>query len=400
MVLSGSAVAGRTRQSVGIGIRRRGNDVVLLHTDIPTRAQVDRLLDSRDPASVSIYVSTDPVSANVGERIELGNLAADAVTQLDDAGIAKRKRLAIEQEIGDLIEDEAFWRYQARSLALFGTPEGLTTFRLPNRLVSAVVVSNRFHLKPLLRTVTFPQVALVLALAQGSVRLVEVTADAAPAEIAVPDMPRDAASAAGRSSLADRAPVRRIQGSEGRKLRLRQYSRQVDQALRPFVGGVGVPLILAAAEPLDSIFRSVNSYPNLAPATIPGNPERTPDAELAARAREILDDLYAQELRQTSELFDIRLAEGRALFDVGDVARAATYGAIDTVLVDIDEVVPGSIDEETGAVIVSPAAGADRYGVVDEIARRAWLAGARVLALRRDEIPGQGSVAAILRYRI
>jgi hypothetical protein len=38
--------------------------------------------------------------------------------------------------------------------------------------------------------------------------------------------------------------------------------------------------------------------------------------------------------------------------------------------------------------------------VVDEIARRAWLAGGRVLAVRRDEIPGEGSVAAILRYPI
>ena len=82
------------------------------------------------------------------------------------------------------------------------------------------------------------------------------------------------------------------------------------------------------------------------------------------------------------------------------MARAATYGAIDTVLVDIDEVVPGSIDEETGAVTLSPTAGADGYGVVDEIARRTWLAGGRVLALRRDEIPAQRSVAAILRYRI
>ncbi|HTT27654.1 MAG TPA: hypothetical protein VMG37_04535 [Solirubrobacteraceae bacterium] len=59
-----------------------------------------------------------------------------------------------------------------------------------------------------------------------------------------------------------------------------------------------------------------------------------------------------------------------------------------------------AIDEETGAVALSPGSSADRYGVVDEIARRAWLAGARVLALRRDEIPAQGSVAAILRYRI
>jgi hypothetical protein len=361
---------------------------------------VNRLLLSRNPASVSIYVPTDPVSANVGERIELGNLAAEALTQLGDAGIAKRELLEVEQELGDLIEDEEFWRYQARSLATFVTPDGLTTFRLPNRLVSAVVASDRFYVKPLLRAVTFPQVALVLALAQGSVRVVEVSADVEPAEVAVPDLPRDAASAAGRSSLADRAPVRRIQGSEGRKLRLRQYARQIDQALRPFLGGIGVPLILAAAEPLDSIFRSVNSYPHLAPMTIAGNPERTPDAELAAGAREVLDDLYAQELREIRELLDVRLTEGRGLLDIGDVARAATYGAIDTVLVDIDEVVPGSIDEDTGAVTLSPTADGDRYGVVDEIARRAWLADGRVLAVRRDEIPAQGSVAAILRYPI
>src|SRR5690348_6094710 len=58
-------------------------------------------------------------------------------------------------------------------------------------------------------TVTFPQVAFVLALAQGSVRLIEVSADVEPTEVALPDMPQDAASAAGRSSIADRAPVRR-----------------------------------------------------------------------------------------------------------------------------------------------------------------------------------------------
>jgi hypothetical protein len=37
------------------------------------------------------------------------------------------------------------------------------------------------------------------------------------------------------------------------------------------------------------------------------------------------------------------------------------------------------------------------YGVVDEIARRVWLSGGRVLASRRDDVPGRNSVAAILR---
>ena len=82
------------------------------------------------------------------------------------------------------------------------------------------------------------------------------------------------------------------------------------------------------------------------------------------------------------------------------MSPAATCGAIDTVLVDIDEVVPGSVDEETGAVTLSTEPGADWYGVVDEIARRAWLAGGRVLAVRRDDVPGLGSVAAMLPYPI
>lgn len=373
---------------------------MILHTDIPTRANIDRLLENRDPASVSIYVPTDPASSNAGPRTALRNLGENALQQLRTAGIDARRLAAIEEELTDLLDDEAFWRYQARSLAVLVTPELLQTFRLPNRLLTNLEVGDRFFVKPLLRTVTFPQVAFVLALAQNSVRVIEVSADDAPAEVRISDLPSDAASAVGRASLADRAPVRRIQGDEGLKLRLRQYARHIDLALRPLLNGLDVPLILAAAEPLDSIFRSVNSYPHLAPDSIAGNPETTPDGELAARAREILDGLYATQLRRTRELFEERRAQGRGLVDIGDVARAATYGAVDTVLVDIDEVLRGTVDEQTGAVTLADGESAHDYGVVDEIARRAWLAGGTVLAVRREDVPGSTGVAAILRYPI
>ena len=373
---------------------------MLLHTDIPSRTQFKRLLLSRAPASVSIYLSTDPVTSNEAERIELGNLASDALDQLREADTPKPEVRAIEEELADLIDDEEFWRFQARSLAIFATPDYLITFRLPNRLQSAVEVADRFYVKPLLRTATFAQVALVLAIAQGSVRLIEVTPDLEPELVRVPDMPEDAASAARRSSLSDRAPMRRIQGSEGRKLRLTQYARKVDHALRPLLTGQDTPLILAATEPLDAIFRSVSSYPHLAPITIQGNPETTSDADLAAAARDVLDQLYKREIDEVRDLFEQRQAQDRGLLDIGDVARAATYGAVDTVLVDIDEVMHGAVDEETGAITLSQTPDAHDYGVVDEIARRVWLADGRVLAVRRDEIPEQGSVAAILRHPI
>jgi hypothetical protein len=68
---------------------------------------------------------------------------------------------------------------------------------------------------------------------------------------------------------------------------------------------------------------------------------------------------------------------------VTDVALAATLGAVDTVFVDIDEVLPGTVDEATGAVTFNAADDGDSYGVVDEVARRVWLNGGRVLAVRR-----------------
>jgi hypothetical protein len=36
--------------------------------------------------------------------------------------------------------------------------------------------------------------------------------------------------------------------------------------------------------------------------------------------------------------------------------------------------------------------------VVDEIARRVWRTGGTVLAVRREDVPGGGPAAAILRY--
>lgn len=373
---------------------------MILPTDIPTRDEIDRLLEYRAPSTVSIYLPTDPASNGDPERIELKTLAARASSQLREAGTGVRVIRQFEDELGYLYDDEDFWRYQARSLAAFVAPDRLITFRLPNRLVSQVEVSDRFYVRPLLRTLTFPHVAFVLALAQGSVRVVEVTPDLNPAPIDVDDLPSDVAGAAGKSSIADRAPIRRLQGSEGQKVRMGRYARQVDRALRPLLNGLEVPLILAATEPINSIYRSVNTYPHLLGQGISGNPETISDAELAASTRTVLDDLYATQLWDVQELHRQRSADGRALSDVAEIARAATFGAVDTLLVDIDAMVPGTVDDQSGAVAFARAATSDVHDVTDEIARRALLSGARVLAVRDHDVPGRGPVAAILRYRM
>jgi hypothetical protein len=150
---------------------------------------------------------------------------------------------------------------------------------------------------------------------------------------------------------------------------------------------------------MDAIYRSVNTYPHLASEGLRGNPEAASDADLANEAREVLDGIYAAELVELREVFEARSAQGRGATEIGDLARAATFGAVDTVFVDIETGLAGSIDEETGEVVLDEDGKAeDDYGVIDEIARRTFLSGGRVVAVRGDEVPGGGPAAAILRY--
>lgn len=373
---------------------------VMLYVDTPTSFDIASLNAERADAAVSIYLPTTPLTVQIGEsRIHFGNLVKQAVDQLQAADFDKRRLASLQEALVMLAEDDAFWRVQANSLAVFATPDRLITFRLANRLTAMAQVSDRFHLKPLLRAVTFPHEAFVLALSENQVRLIEVFSDMPPVEIKVPDLPKDAASFAGKSTLNDRSPVGRIQGSEGQRVRHLQYVRGVDAALRPVLAGRDTPLILAAVDPLASLYPIVNSYARLLPTVIRESPDHMANARLAEKAIPILDQAYVAEIAAVRAVFETRAGQGRTATDLTDAARAATFGAVDTLLVDMDQVVPGTIDEN-GIITLADQEGANTYGVVDEIAGRVLVTGGRVLAVRQSDIPGGGSLAAILRYPI
>ena len=373
----------------------------MLHVDIPSHDDLRSLLTARDDTCVSIYVATTPISTEVeASRIEFKNLASGANERMRASAADRDTVEAIEEALDELTEDVAFWRLQANTLAVFVTATSMRTFRLPNRLGSAVHLADRFHVKPLLRATTFPHAAFLLAVAQNSVRLVEISPDLPAWTIPVEDLPDSAASAAGKASLGDRSPSGRFQGGEGQKRHLARYARQIDAAIRPVLTGTSLPLILAATEPLDAIFRGVCSYPLLVETGVTGNPEGTSDAQLATAARPILDDLHAAELTALQARFEERRVSGRAASDIAQIARAATFGAVDTLFVDIERSMPGSIDEESGAVTHDEDTGPSSYGILDEVARRVFLNGGRILAVRAEDVPDGAAAAALLRYAI
>ncbi|MFI5716928.1 hypothetical protein [Nocardia sp. NPDC051750] len=366
----------------------------MLHTDIPASGEIKALAAVTDPWCVSIYTPTESDTADPDQnRIAFSNQARRTLELISDPAA----RAALEEEFDAYIDDAHFWRFQSRTLVVLATPTRIRTYRVPNQLNASETVGDRFYLKRLLRAVTFPQTAFVLALAEGGVRLVEVTANRPARTVPIPGLPTSAADHAGKASLADRAPKRRVQGDEGTKMRARQYARAIDTELRDVFTGRDTPLILAATEPINALFRSVNSYDNLLDESIPGNPEHTTDHELADRSREILDRHYAAQLADLVDLLERRRSEGRAATDISDLARAAAAGAVDTLLVDIDASVPGTVSPD-GAVSFAEPAATEAPGVLDEISRRVLLTGGDVLAVRTADLPDGAQLAGILRY--
>lgn len=375
----------------------------MMYASTPSERDIARLFAVRADACVSIYLRTTPIPAEVkASRIEFSNLVREALTRLERRGIDKGRLVDLEELLGEVQEDDELWRYQANSLAVFATPDDVKTFRLANHLESTVEVADRFDLKSLLRATTFEHAAYVVALSEDSVRLVEIFPDLPPEVIEVPDLPESLASEL-RPEGAGQRPLTRHggKGDRGdtgamRKRELTKYCRRIDAALAPVLQGSDVPVIVMAVQPIASIFHNLCSAPNLLPEILSRSPDRATPAEIAAEARGLLEEHYRERVAGFREHYEQRFASHRASNDLAEVARAATMGAVETLYVDIEGEAKGTIDE-SGAVDWS----ADRegsYGLASEITRRALASGAQVVALRQQDMPAPGEVAATLRF--
>jgi hypothetical protein len=358
------------------------------------------LIETRADAAVSLYLPTTPHGQHSdASRIQLGNQIKQALEQLDAVHFDKRRRADLEDALQALREDDDFWQMQAHSLAVLATPDRLISFRLATELPPLVAVSDRFHITPLLRSLGFSQHAYVLALSENAVRLIEVFADTQPGVVKVPALPKNAADAAGRGSINNLTQNTRIANAEGQTTLLRQYARKVDAALRPILTGRETPLILAATEPLASIYRNFNSYSGLMDEGISTSPDRLSDAELAEASRSCLDGHYASQIAAARDLLAQRRNEDRGTTDLARAARAASQGAIELLMVDIEAMHPGTIDAD-GSLSFAAEPGADSYDVVDEIAGRALLTGAKIMGVRAQDLPDDSGLAAVLRYPV
>ncbi|MBD0347196.1 MAG: hypothetical protein ICV63_20710, partial [Coleofasciculus sp. Co-bin14] len=154
--------------------------------------ELKTLVEQPKGLCVSIYMPIFRVGVDVHQNsTRLKNLKREAENTIVESGMSEGEALEFLKPIQDLIDSgDDFWQENNNNgLAVFLGSGVFHYYRLPVGFSELVVVTDRFHLKPLLSLLTGDGKYYVLALSQQDVRLIECTRNTVR-EIELEDVPK------------------------------------------------------------------------------------------------------------------------------------------------------------------------------------------------------------------
>ena len=373
------------------------------------------LLERHAPPCVSIYLPTHRHHPdNEQDPIRYRNLVREAKERLEEAFDGPESRAIVEalERHGD---DRAFWNHRTEGLAVLASPERFAVVELQRPVRERVVVSDSFHVKPLVRALQSADRFTLLGVSRQAARVFEGNRYALD-ELDLPDVPLTLEEALGEETTDPHLTVASYgmkgagageqamhHGHGGRDAALEgdreRFFRHVDRAVTEHVSRPsGLPLLLVALGEHHTPFREVSHNPYLLEAGVDANPEALDLEELRRKAWEALEPFYLGRLAELTDRFGSARARDLGSDDVEAIAVAAAQGRVDVLMVEADRTVAGRVGAASGAVEPGSASRTDAGDVLDDIAEAALRTGAEVVVVPAERMPSESGVAAIYRY--
>ena len=386
--------------------------------DILTKAELEQLMRKEQQWCVSIYMPTHRTGREAQQDpVRLKNLLGEVEKRLSDQGVVRRDVQKMLEPASKLLQSSHFWQHQSDGLAIFISPNRVRRFRLPLNFAELMVVTDHFHINPLLPLFTGDGQFYILALSQNEVRLLNGTrysvsevdigqvvgslSEAIPSDDLQASLHLHTSGSSG-GKIGDGSVAFHGQGGAdvSAKDDLLRYFRLIADGLTEFLQGDQVPLVLAGVEYLLPIYKEANTYPNLIDAVIKGNPDLLSADDLHKSAWDILGSLF-QAAREEAVAYYQQLA-GQASERVADtlekIVPAAYDGRVETLFVAAGVPHWGVFDPVTNEIeLHDPIESGDEH-LLDLAAVQTYLKGGIVYAVEPEKVPGGTSAAAVLRY--
>lgn len=380
--------------------------------DLLNKGEIGTLIDERGNLCVSIYLPTHRMGPETQQDpIRLKNLLKQAEDRLGENELRRNQSDKILGPARGLLDDRVFWQHQSDGLALFASPDTFHTYRLPFSFTELVVVTDRFHVKPLLPLLSGDGRFYVLALSQKQVRLLQGTRHSV-GEVNLEDMPTSLAEA-----LSGEERERQLQyhvaaggsaifhghGSAGdeseHKKDLLRYFKQIDKGLQDLVCAERIPLVLAGVDYLLPIYREANTCAQLMDEGIVGNPDGLTAQELHDGAWSILEPHFAGAQARASEKYRGLAGTGKTSDELKDIIPSAYQGRIDSLFVAVGVQQWGVFEANSAELELHEDRQPGDQDLLDLAAVQTLAHAGDVYAVAPNEVPDAPSpVAAVFRY--
>ena len=285
------------------------------------------------------------------DRILLRNLVKDAAGQLAAQGMRERDAEALLAPASALAADDAEWTGGFDGLAIFLSPDGVEVLRLGTSLPQAVVVGDRFYLRPLYRALRDPERFWALAIDLNRTRLFRGD-QAEIAEVALPDGTPVSLSDALRFDEREESlqyhtvPGATPEGAQGVTTALFhghggekdvdhaervRFMQELDRGVTATLGAeCSDPLVLLGVGYLVADYRDQNSYPHLLAEHVDGATAEMTPRDVHLRALALLEPRHA--VRVQADVDELRQLTGtdHASQDPAQILSAAAAGRVKT----------------------------------------------------------------------
>ncbi|GAX39634.1 hypothetical protein NIES4075_05900 [Tolypothrix sp. NIES-4075] len=382
--------------------------------------ELKSLVENSQQPCVSLYMPMQKAGPEVRQNpIRFKNLIREAEARLDTMESRHTEAVDFLQPAKELDTAE-FWENQDHGLVIFVSPNVFRYYQLPMEFQELVVVSDQFHLKPLLHLVNNDGRFYVLALSQKDVKFFEGTRYSIK-EVEVKNMPKSldealqydetasygqfriATSKGGTSNSFSQPGSFHGQGSPDRdehQKDILQFFHAIDAPLHEKLRNQKAPLVLAGVEYLHPIYREANTYPHLVEEGITRRPEIFQAEELHEDAWQIVEPMFSQAQKDAMELYQQLAGEGtgKASSDIKEIISAAYYQRVDSLFVPVGQQIWGKFDPENMSVDLHPEPEPDDEDMLDFAAIHTLLNSGTVYTVEPEKVPNGAHAAAIFRY--
>jgi len=371
------------------------------------------LVQGNSEPCVSFYVPLGAGPETEESRIRVKNLLRQAEEALLERGFRRPEVDKLLKAARPVLETARDSHPRDAALAALIAPGQLYEFQLPYKCDPLSVVGERFHIKPLILGVKQDRRYYLLALAQNDVRLYEGDrVELRP--VHVPNLPANINEAVPPTEAEKSVQWHtRTPWQSGRRspmffgpsdvgsdqiARLQHFCGRVDAAVCQFLGDRQEPLILAAVDFLQPIYRSVSRYARLLPQGIEGNPEPIPIQQLHAQAWAIAEpEFRAAELKHL-ELLPEAISKNRGSTDLAEILSGAANARVAELSIAVDRHQWGRFDPETGELHIAPKQSPQNEDLLNLAAIHTLKHGGTVHAVSSTDLPDASAAAAIFRF--